>query len=232
VYGAERVESIIAGTPVPGQIFDGICSDIRKFGRNKEQDDDITFIEIHNTPSSATGRAQAGHAANINILPVEWSTEYVITADLLRTGDPLSNVSKIISRLCGIEQNNSDISTILSELYINALDHGILRLDSSLKSTPDGFLSYFSRRESLLGELDAGYIRIGFRFRREDNENMLHISVKDSGAGFDPAEFAEKGTGSTGYSGRGISIVRSLCDELTYHDNGSRAEVVYTWPRT
>jgi len=41
---------------------------------------------------------------------------------------------------------------ILSELFNNALDHGILKLDSSLKQHEEGMEKYFDERAKTLGQ--------------------------------------------------------------------------------
>lgn len=49
--------------------------------------------------------------------------------------------------LTGIVSGGEDLDllcSVLSELFANAIEHGLLELDSSLKETPDGFLNSIS----------------------------------------------------------------------------------------
>jgi anti-sigma regulatory factor (Ser/Thr protein kinase) len=118
----------------------------------------------------------------------------------------------------GTEGVRSDLSTVLSELYNNALDHGILLLDSKIKKEPDGFFEYFEQRMERLVQLDDGEINIQATLVPGDRQLILR--VKDSGAGFnyDTVMAGEE----TDFFGRGISLVREICDTVEYSQNGTQ----------
>ena len=56
------------------------------------------------------------------------------------------------------------LNTILTELFANALDHGVLGLSSSLKSSPEGFSQYYHERTKRLERLVYGYIRVELNY--------------------------------------------------------------------
>ncbi|HAU91164.1 MAG TPA: hypothetical protein DCW59_02280, partial [Alteromonas sp.] len=72
--------------------------------------------------------------------------------------------------------------TVLAELINNALDHGILHLDSKLKNDFEGFATYLTLREERLSSLtnnDQLTIQI-----YTNSTTFIKISVEDSGSGF------------------------------------------------
>jgi hypothetical protein len=117
----------------------------------------------------------------------------------------------------------------LTELYVNALDHGILQLDSSLKKGEDGFTRYFQQREHRLQSLTEGEIRISLRLYTQHRGGYMVIQVEDSGHGFDINGVVLQEVPGTLFSGRGIMLVRSLCKQLHYAHPGNKAEAIYVW---
>jgi len=57
----------------------------------------------------------------------------------------------------------------------------------------------------------------------------LTVRLLHNGAGFDPAGLPNSQGVSTQLKGRGIRLVRSLCESLEYRDGGREAIAVYRW---
>jgi len=74
---------------------------------------------------------------------------------------------------------------VLSELYNNALDHGLLQLDSRLKDGPEGIGGYLAERARRLEALKDGEIVVEISAARGDGRRALRLAVRDSGAGFE-----------------------------------------------
>ena len=126
-----------------------------------------------------------------------------------------------------IEQSN--LFTVLSELYNNALEHGVLELDSALKQSEDGFLTYYGLREEKLSALTHAQIIISAQYYPD--EKKLAIRIVDSGAGFNHKKMlaldsVEKNSVEKSY-GRGISLIKELCESVTYDNNGNTVDVVF-----
>ncbi|MBI5746078.1 MAG: SpoIIE family protein phosphatase [Nitrospirae bacterium] len=132
--------------------------------------------------------------------------------------------------LMGIKRAHTDrIFVIISELYANALDHGVLRLDSRLLSEPEGFEKYMCERQRRLVNLHEGYIDIEIGQMVANNGEILRIRVKDSGPGFDYAAILQMFEANNVQPfGRGILIVMCLSSQLTYLGKGN--EVVAYYP--
>ena len=118
---------------------------------------------------------------------------------------------------------------MLTELYINALDHGVLKLDSALKSDAAGFTEYFRLREERLAAVSGGIINISLQHSPRDEGGRLTVRVEDNGDGFDEEVITTETGEGVRPAGRGIALVRGLCDSLEYLDDGCVAEAVYHW---
>ena len=55
------------------------------------------------------------------------------------------------------------------------------------------------------------------------------IRVNDSGPGFEFGDGLIALDANTGYSGRGIALVRSLCNEVLFTGGGNNVEAIYKW---
>ena len=114
----------------------------------------------------------------------------------------------------------------MAELYSNALEHGVLQLNSDLKNTEDGYMEYYQQRETRLQELEGGQVDIQVQFSAKQNQGLLSIQISDSGKGFDTNN-RQKSSDEDSF-GRGIDLLETLCDKVTYSKNGTRVEVEYT----
>lgn len=130
----------------------------------------------------------------------------------------------------GVTGDDADRAHVcVTELINNALDHGVLKLDSSLKETPDGFDTYFNERHRRLQMLRDGSVFIRMKLDRIASRHCLQVAVSDSGDGF-ATKKGETNHDQDGAMcpviphGRGIRLVQRLADRLMFHDGGATAE--------
>lgn len=165
----------------------------------------------------------------------DWSFSLQVNAASLRISDPLTVVLDAISGLAHLAPHRGRIFTVLSELYTNAVDHGLLGLSSKLKQGPDGFVRYYSERADRLEALEDGFVRFDVRIDTVDSgEHALVVRLTDSGDGFVPSAASDQPDADTDaldrasvYSGRGVDLVRSLCRSVEYLGCGNAVEIVY-----
>ena len=129
----------------------------------------------------------------------------------------------------GLRDHKENIYLTVSELFCNALDWGVLGLDSRMKKDPEGFEKYFAARERALAALEDGRIKIDLEIFGQDQGGKLVVRVEDSGPGFDYQKAMLKPADETSFGGRGIRLVRSFCKELVYQGRGNQVEAVYVW---
>ncbi|MNG08529.1 hypothetical protein D3C84_918920 [compost metagenome] len=119
---------------------------------------------------------------------------------------------------------------MLAELYSNALEHGVLGLDSALKCDAEGFSRYYQQRASRLASLAEGYVRFHLELQPQVDGGRLCVRVEDSGSGFDVTGTlaCEHATGRL--SGRGLRLVRQLARHCEWSADGRGVSVEFCWP--
>ncbi|MBF0285060.1 MAG: fused response regulator/phosphatase [Magnetococcales bacterium] len=229
MYGSERLESLFDGRHGPDQLFRAVLADVEQFRGGAKQSDDISLLEI---VCARAGEEPPGGAIQQRrkiITPSDWRVAFSLSAETLQSVDPLPLLINTLMGIQAPEGHRERIYTILAELFSNALDHGLLRLDTSIKKTPEGFIQYYGQREERLAALKDGWIRIEMQHTPVQDGGELRLRLEDSGPGFDTQRVASSLEGNLGHGGRGIALVRSMCVELHYPGRGNIAEAVYRW---
>lgn len=134
----------------------------------------------------------------------------------------------LLDRVPQARPHRTRLLLILAELFNNALDHGILKLDSALKSQADGLARYLAARARGLHELGPALIRISVELVEAGNIPTVRITMADSGPGFaHAAVLASPAAGADRAYGRGIALVTGLCHSIEYRGNGNEVSVLY-----
>lgn len=220
MFGEERLHALFDGSS--SNMFDRILDGLAEFTGAQEQDDDITLIELVCRPIDIDNEETAQRSLD-NALP--WSLRYELTADQLRQSNPVAQIIRMLSNANGVNVHQDYISTIISELFSNALEHGLLNLESSMKETDDGFMEYYNLRQQRLAALDSGSITIQLDFCLQGDNPQITIKVKDTGSGFDFENISQVDDEDS--FGRGFDLIRGLCDSVEYSDGGSCVTVAY-----
>ena len=150
-------------------------------------------------------------------------------ADELRVGDCLARLQAALGQFDLNDEQRQALKLILAELFSNALEHGVLGLDSRIKRTPEGFAQYLQLRDERLKALQAGHVEC--RLMLDDKVPPMHLclQIKDSGPGFDFAGWqADHETATERLHGRGLLLVRWLAADLHFEERGSLAVVDYS----
>ncbi len=88
---------------------------------------------------------------------------------------------------------------------------------------------YFEEREKRLSMLSEGYVGFTISVEQIDGRRSILLRVADSGEGFDFQSVKVPDEEELAFSGRGLILIRDLCESLTYYGNGNTAEAVYSW---
>lgn len=241
-FGEQRVGALVQSyAGQPGGIFDGLLQALEAFHGSPE--DDISLLEVvMQPPSAALSESQAVlFAADPRQLDSQdWQLAYTFRAASIREHNPLPFLLKVLLEVPGLREHAGSLFIILSELYSNALEHGLLQLDSALKADYRGFTRYYQQRNQRLSALREGWISVSLDHRPDNLGGVLSIEVTDSGNGFGQragppsASVATRAAGerqgsADGYCGRGLTLVRALVDELEFNAAGNRVRVVFAW---
>lgn len=223
-FGEERVAELIGEYETrPEAIFDGLLQALEAFHGSPE--DDISLLEVVMQPLQAPPATLPQEDVR-HLDGQDWQLAYTFRAASIREHNPLPFLLKVLMEVPGLRAHAGRLFTILSELYSNALEHGLLKLDSSLKRDSLGFNRYYRERNERLRLLGDGWIRVVLDHRPDPAGGVLSIDVEDSGAGF--IERAPGGV-AQGYAGRGLELVRALSDDLCFNPAGNQVRVVFAW---
>lgn len=239
LFGQERFEAAITTTGPHRSAIDRIDEALNAFCGDADQADDISMVEIPCVEElfPKEGQSMTPYLAapwdrepepQDDSSPDSWEVVLTITGRRLSKVNPVPLVINQVREMEGTTFDHSPLYTVLTELFLNALDHGVLGMDSGLKGTPGGFVTYFEERETRLKQLREGFVRFSVRRESLPSGWQLIIQVEDSGAGFDPAGVdAGSNQELVRPHGRGIRLVRAICSSLRYLGTGNIVEATF-----
>ncbi|MCW8883956.1 MAG: fused response regulator/phosphatase, partial [Motiliproteus sp.] len=211
--------------------FTTLSQYLQRFCDDTPLDDDISLIEVScsrplSNNSSASSTLNSGSIENNQ----SWQWSMTLENRTLARVDPVPLAINQLQELLGSLTDTQSIFVVLTELYVNALDHGVLLLSSELKQSAAGFAKYFAEKEERMKSLKNGYIRLAMEFQYLSDRGELTIILEDSGQGFDYQPWLEQSENS-GLSGRGLKLASSLCSSLNFEEDGRRVIATLEWPQ-
>lgn len=228
MFGSERLESSIQNA-ADDSVFASVQRALELFGGGMAPRDDVSMVEVHLVPWSASENLEPSGPLPSGMGPLDWRFEYELRTQALQHFDPLPLLLQVLMELPALRPHRGRVFTLLAELYSNALEHGVLQLDSALKATHEGFSEYYRLRQERLQSLTSGSIRLLFEHQPSGNGGRLRMRVEDSGPGFDWQRWQAKVNRDGSYGGRGLSLLASLCQSLRFEGRGNIVEVSYDW---
>jgi len=252
LFGFERFEKAAESGVFKNDIAQSVIDSLDEFCEMAEQEDDISLVDIPcgdwnktniDIISMPEGLVSEDFCLdNDQNIPLAWSYHIHLTGKLLQSINPIPLVMNQINDIEGAGEHWQSFYTILTELFVNALDHGVLGLDSSLKNSSEGFSLYFNERSKRLGLLKEhngkrsfheDFVRITLQYYPLSHGGKMVINIKDSGNGFDVFDVLKVNSRNTNIgkvlSGRGVDIVNQLCDTLEYQEDGTLVTASYIW---
>lgn len=228
MFGEARLLEVLDNCDSPDKVFDELTLAVRRFTGSVESRDDISLVEVAMVPEKMLDVHQSVISTGLTG-PSNWRCAYELRDETLSTFNPLPLLLHICMEAPGLRLCSGQIYTILAEMFSNALEHGILRLSSTLKESASGYSRYYEERERRLKQVGNHFIRFELEHISRENGGRLLIACEDSGPGFDYTHQEESPPESAPYGGRGIMLLRQLCDSVVYCDRGNRIEAAFDW---
>ena len=228
VFGDDRVLRILTGNP-PDRRFGALIEAVRSHIGNQAAMDDISLVAIECTdlplPLPAHDESDQPHVPVLD--GPSWKVALTLNAQELKTLDIVPLLMGWLDNLHLEERHRGTAFIVLAELLNNAIDHGLLEMDSTLKHAPDGFERYMTLRAERLAALHAGAIDITIQHLFQHGAPRLLVNVRDSGPGFDyQYMLARAAMPDTAPFGRGIMLLRTLTPTLEYRGTGNEVSAV------
>lgn len=182
---------------------------LHKFSNRVDKpDDDVTFLFIKK-----------------HVLKPKWEKSLVIPSRL----EALKKATTEVEGIIVASGFNKDIAVLfidsLSEMLMNAYEHGNLGIDYKLKNSlikRDAYDEYLSTAE----EQVTKNINMTLSLYEEYGREYLAFMVSDEGAGFDAALMKELNYQPKLFNGRGIKIAQNFMDEVYYNMKGNEAFLI------
>lgn len=231
MFGRERMVATLTKAPAEDR-FTSMLVALDAHLAGKHAHDDVSLIMV-TAPLHEESTAIPENAAQpdlpIQAGPSQWRLNFSFGAEELRYLDAVPLLMNIVEQIHGIKSHISPVFLIVSELFTNAIDHGLLALDSTMKHLPGGFEQYLTLRQERLETLENCQVDLTVELTQQgDGQPQLCIRIKDSGPGFNYADLLNKDMNDvSNLHGRGITLVRSLCAKLEYLGNGNEVVACY-----
>ncbi|NUU35752.1 SpoIIE family protein phosphatase [Pseudomonas sp. C2B4] len=227
LFGVQRLQQVFAANRQPDALFEEIDQALRDF--RGEARDDVSMVEISLLDPVQLSPPALVYSDSGQSCPLDWSLSFEFRAATLKRFNPLPYLLQLLLEVHGLRAQSGALYSVLAELYSNALEHGVLGLDSSLKRDVAGFARYYQQRNTRLAELQEGYVRVHLQVTPQGEGGRLVIRVEDSGKGFDVERVMERPMDPVRLSGRGVSLIRQLGRNANWSDDGRSARVEFFW---
>lgn len=226
-FGDARIIEAISG---PKGGLDNLRIKLTEYSQELGQKDDISLVKLVCDVENVPWRTQDMDSLAQKLPPMRWKHSMEYEIEILKTMSPVPVMVNALMEIQGLQDHRQAIFMIVNELFANALDHGLLELDSRIKSTPEGFMEFYQLKEDRLRECSQGKIRFQFIHQPTDHGGRLIIKVTDSGQGFNWRQRTGQCLDENlGFSGRGLKMLETLCRSLAYHGRGNRVTAVFDW---
>jgi len=154
-YGDERVLEYIQANMHEENLCDSLVKQVIQFTDNAEQADDLSILEIL-FPKQEIKTGINIDKSKIHALTgtLDSNMHLCLRGQSLAKFDPVPMVLQTLLECRELIPFRTQIFTIVSEIYNNALEHGVLGLDSKMKKSREGFSDYYQIRSEKLASLN------------------------------------------------------------------------------
>jgi CheY-like chemotaxis protein len=227
LFGAERLQQVFAANREPNRLFEDIEQALAAF--RGEARDDVSMVEITLRAGQSLRATGPLYADSGQSCPLDWSVSFEFRAETLKRYNPLPYLLQLLLEIHGLREQSGALYSVMAELYSNALEHGVLGLDSRLKRDAQGFAEYYRQRNDRLAQLNSGYVRVHVQVVPTPMGGKMTLRLEDSGPGFDVERILARPLDVDRLSGRGLSLVRQLSSEVRWSDGGRSVCVEFCW---
>ena len=220
MFGSERLKEVLISNS--DNCVDKVLRVLNEFRGKIEQNDDITLVELLCSPVPNIDVVEDAVVDEQRNLP--WTMSFSLSATDMRAKDPIPDLADVLGSLPALKRHRGVIEMLLSEIYLNALDYSILNLDDFEKENEEQFSAYYVMRDEKLKNLRDASIKFDFSYSPSDEVQQFVMQMHDSGKGYHGHKAS---LNSNSPHGRGLDIVKSLCEHVEFSNEGRTLELVY-----
>lgn len=219
-FGMARLLDILNHWDGDEHLVSRVVNYFTVFNELLELQDDLSLCDVQLSkllanPEPCEKQLAANKTGNI-IASLTLQGSVIAATDIIGVFDALMRSADMVGDL------RQRAFTVFAELISNALDHGILDLDSELKNDIAGFADYIELKEKRLANIqDTDTLEMTMSYQPEIEE--LSFSIKDSGKGYDITKISNKD--GLSLSGRGMPLIKKLCKQVEVSASGNFTSV-------
>jgi two-component system, HptB-dependent secretion and biofilm response regulator len=227
-FGLERLAQCLVNS-APELRLEGVMGGVRDHLGDRQAHDDISFVVVTCRPGYAP--AQVGSSVAESVSPAHragtWRFSLRLSAVELREVDVVPLLLNLVGRFRSTRELSGQLFMLFAELFNNALDHGLLGLDSRLKLGNDGMSAYLAERGRRLAGLEEGEIEFSLEKLVAAGKAWLRVTCSDSGPGFDHQSLMTRlDQPDEKPFGRGLGLVMSIGSSCEFNAEGNEVRVL------
>lgn len=219
LFGQERLERVLESGCMT---IPTLYQSVREFAY-KSVEDDLSILSMQFPISSDKSIAEVNTCDLYSNLPVK--SELHFSSTVIKQATLMGDIRHYLSGMVFGGPHLDLICSMLSELVTNAVEHGLLEMDSSIKELPEGLFLFYQKREEKLAQLrEDAWLKLNFDYH--PTERCLVVDLQHNGVGFEYKEYPKQHSTQLNH-GRGIVLAAELCDSLTYSMEGTKVTAIY-----
>ena len=220
LFGKQNLVQVINHCQSPADLVNALVNAFEQHTGEQTVTDDVSISCINFDMLRESSQTVDTNKQNAQVGDLRFSLE--LNGSLLAQVDILSVIDSVLSHSQVEASLRKKAFTVFAELVNNALDHGVLSLESSLKNDYSGFAEYLEKREVALGDLSQqDKLSIDLKYSNKSAE--MQFDIKDSGKGYQRLIVSKE---HPALSGRGLGLIEQLTQEFTVNTLGNESSVV------
>jgi len=217
-FGQGRLEeALMSGRAIIPTVFESV-----KNFSSRNVGDDLSILAMTFPISNSNDRIAQQN--NSYLSQTQSQSTITFPASILKSVTVMSEVRQFMTGVMSGAHLDL-VCSVLSELFANAIEHGLLNMDSRIKEEPDGFFTFYQLREQKLQELSDKYW-LSLSIDYQPGNTKIIMTLEHNGEGFDHAK-VKTGSDKSLTHGRGIVLASELCDSLEYSKQGKCVTAIY-----
>jgi two-component system, HptB-dependent secretion and biofilm response regulator len=219
-FGMHGILNCLESQTAANSLIERIENQFSHFIGSLEQSDDVSVCHL-NMAKLFTAGDKISIESSI-VVDSKLEVSIAVSGQLLGRFDLVNGLNNVMNLADLPIELRQKTFTVLSELFSNAFEHGVLGLNSGLKSLEQGFEEYFTLKEQRIETLTPSD-KVAVRFTYEMLDKQIRLQVEDSGDGYVKSQ---ENTLQNDFSGRGLSLVEKLSHQADVTPPGNNTTVV------
>lgn len=189
-------------------------------GNEQQKDKQIKIVH-----SEVNNKEKMGELKKENYFTQEVICEsklsFLYTEVSLYEKDDLLSLPELLIKKCLKSDNMNLLLTVLKEAFNNALEHGVLNLESKIKKNISGFSKYYKDKTDklkFLGKAHDVFIKLNISQFKFKSKQYFCVMIQDSGPGFNYLSRPHKKKTLVNYlHGRGLMIIKGMATQMFFN---------------